>query len=381
MNVDFDYFYKLEPELLYKFVDFDDEQDSKDEGEEEEEVVNVDTLNSNDTIKIDNSAENKEMDQTESERLIIGPNKVESTTNNSILRSSFSKDSKILNSKVVNSTITNSTILNSNISNSTIISSISKSLNISNSIMNSSISYKANDSLAVQNKFKEQVIPVRGYYNLQVFSSLMIELTDNAETYDGLVKNLDKIVDDEQMFLKPLHLIYLAKISNFNLYFGLNSTLNTSTSSLASSLTKNIQTITTNVLQNRTNLTNYEPLINLLNNTITKINLTSSLNASLQTSLENTLKNNLEIKKDLNSTLNGTLNNSMANKKQTLNQINNVSSINQMNLSVSKDNEKLNLTAAFKRLSQNNYTQIYIGNVDNNNTLSSLPAFVSIITQ
>ena len=389
MNTDFDYFYKLEPELAYKFVNFNEENERKASENDDEEVdSNVDTLNnSNETLVNVNELGDETMIES------ITPINFTVKSNNAKLLNETG------NASSNNLTIKNEITQSSKITNSTTILSGGNLLNLS--MFNTS--FKANSSIGT-NKFSEQVIPVRGYYKLQVFPSLYIEMTDNAETYEGLLENLEKIADENE-FLKPLNLIYLANLNDFDSYFGLNKTFNTSTTSL----TKNIQSITTSVLQsnNKTTLPNYVPLLNLLNNTISKINLTSSLNSSEKNSLEDDLKNSLKISIESNSTqidlnknnltvnaakMNSTQVNKIANKMakpllsnqlkpiKTINQNNSSNQLNQTTASAVKSNEDekiMNLTSSF---ANKNYTQIYIGNVDGNNTLSSLKPFVGCIS-
>lgn len=400
--------YQLEPELTYKFVNFDEENEKEPEKgggpdenrDEEEEEINVDTLNnssgSNETDGV--KFLNNRMDP-EAERISPGN----------------AADWKNVNPIGKNLTIIKPTATSTN-------SSIGPA----------------------PNKFAEQVLPIRGYYKLQttVFPALYIEMTDNAETYDGLISNLVKVVDDENEFLKPLNLIYLANLNNFDSYFGLNKTFNTSTTTL----TKNIQSITSNVLQSNKTTTNFVPLLSLLNNTISKINLTNSLNSSLQDSLKNSLKISLEssmqsaaqndsvqqeggqsgvqtgtpqnqtqsggqapsggspIKTQSGSSIKSPIGlpiksqsgsptktdlQSSSKTKSLGSQLNRAKASGQLaqnssaptqsgqDNSTTTNEERTNTTSSFNH---KNFTQIYIGNVDNNNTLSTLPPFVGCIS-
>ena len=324
-NTDFDYFYKLEPELTYKFVNFENENDDQEINDnEEEEITHVDILNTNETI-----------DKNE----IV----LENATDLNLKNSKMPKLARPF-------PLSSNGVLGVNFSD----------------IYNSSKQWNA--SGPNQNKFAEQVIPVRGYYRIQIFPDLVIEMTDDAETYDGLINNLDKIVENENEFLKPLNLIYLANLNNFNAYFGLNKTYNTSTKSLREKIVKSIAT---KVLQKNNKTKSVDPLLNLINTTITNINLTHESNDSLTSSLQDTLKNSLKTSLDKTGTqikileLNSTQQNIIQNLTNQLNQTNLV------------DEEKMNSTATFNN---KNYTQIYIGNVDSIYTLSSLKPFVGCIS-
>ena len=368
--------YQLEPELTYKFVNFEKQHEKSvpvESKEDDDEEVNVDTLNNTNGLNETANETAKDGERLKSRLDRIPPvlaNLVDKGSNDS---SSASK-----------STITNLEIKNSTLAKLT----------------------TADNTSAGQNKFAEQVLPIRGTYKLQtiVYPGLFIEMTDNAETPDGLVSNLVKMVDDENEFLKPLNLIYLANLNNFDAYFGLNKTFNTSTSLL----TKNIETITTNVLQKNKTTTNYVPLLSLLNNTISKINLTNSLNSSLQDSLKNSLKislamqnggqndsaqdggqkavqdqssGNWSVKAESQGGTKAKPEKTKLEKSKPLGQLagakvsqlaQNVSLPGQSNQTSSS--ERTNSTGSF------NHTQIYIGNVDNNNTLSTLPPFVGCIS-
>lgn len=317
LNTEFDYFFQLEPELTYKFVNF--------ESSDEKPVKN--------NCKID--------------EMIKERRKSNSSTNEM-----SKKKEKIL---LTGSSSNNTTGSNQN----------------------------------NQNKFFEQVLPIRGYRQLQIVLNLMINMTDNAETYDGLVGNLDKIVDDENEFLKPLNLIFLGNLNSFDSYFGLNKTLNTSHNFLTDSTVHLIAKVL--VKNETTDLSQVKAFLNsTLNDTILTDKLGDKMDDKVSRQVERSVKNNVNLDKNITQQnieklkiFNNTLVNKVAVKiNNTINnqtiETNLKNKTNQINLKTAADHKKTLANNIYRKIVNinKNYTQIYVGNVDNNSTLSSLPGFV-----